>query len=104
MLRRSARIRAREAAVSAVDFPLQSTDDCESDELWCCCRGCEDGWLMLYCDRQHEGCFIWYHYDCLGLSLVEGQKLGASTAPFVCPQCNAIDSSTNSDSPPFFYC
>ena len=33
MLRRSARIRAREAAVSADDFPLQSTDDCESDEL-----------------------------------------------------------------------
>jgi len=54
---------------------------------------------MLYCDRQHEGCFIWY---CLGLSLVEGQKLGVSTAPFVCPQCNAIDTSTNSDSPPLF--
>ena len=42
MLCRSARICAREAAVSADEFPLQSSDDCESANIWCCCRGYED--------------------------------------------------------------
>ena len=37
MPRRSARIRAREAAVSADDFPLSSVDDTESNRKWCCC-------------------------------------------------------------------
>jgi len=38
---------------------------------------------MLYCDRRCEGCNIWYHYDCLGLSLSEGRRLGASQENFV---------------------
>jgi len=97
MLRRSARIRAREAAVSADDFPSQNCDDVESDELWCCCRRGEDGRLMLCCDRQCEGCYIWFHYDCLGLSLAEAQDLGASNVPFICPQCSDIETATISD-------
>ena len=58
MPRRSARIRVREAAVSADDFPLQSTEDSESDGPWCSSGGCDDGRLMLYCDQQREGCFV----------------------------------------------
>ena len=42
------------------------------------CGGCDDGRLMICCDRQREGCRVWYHHDCLGLSLNEGQQLGAS--------------------------
>ena len=95
-----ARIRAREVAVSADDFPSQNCDDVESDELWCCCRRGEDGRLMLYCDRKREGCCIWYHYDCLGLSLAKAQELGASNAPFICPQCSDIDNTTMSDTAP----
>ena len=102
MLCRSARIRAREAAVSVDEFPLQSSDDCESANIWCCCRGYEDHRLMLCCDGQREGCYIWYHYDCLGLSLAEGQRLGASSAPFVCPQCNSTDTYIILNSTPAF--
>ena len=47
---------------------------------------------MLYCDQQCKGCKIWYHYDCLGLSLSDRQRLGASQENFVCPFC--IDNST----------
>ena len=75
MLHQSAPIRAREVAVSADDFPSQGSDDHESYKLWCCCRGYEDGQLMLYCDKQHDGCYIWYHCDCLGHSPVECQRL-----------------------------
>ena len=54
---------------------------------------------MLYCDQQCEGCCVWYHHDCLGLSLAEGQRLGASGTKFVCPHCTDIDTSTPSDHP-----
>ena len=30
---------------------------------------------------------IWYHYDCLGMSLSDGLKFGASGDGFVCPHC-----------------
>ena len=38
-------------------------------------------------------------YDYLGLSLAEGQRLGASGTKFVCPHCTDIDTSTPSDHP-----
>ena len=61
------------------------------------CGGCDDGRLMFYCDQQHEGCFVWCHYDCLGLSLAEGQRLGTFAEMFVCPHCKDINTSTLSD-------
>ena len=94
MLRRNAHIRAREAAVSADDFPSSSVDDTESNRKWCCCGGRDDGRLMLNCDRQREGCCVWYHYDCLGFSLTESQRLGSSEANFVCPNCSNLDTAT----------
>ena len=48
--------------------------------------------VMLVCDQQSEGCSIWYHYDCLGLSPSDGQRLGASHENFICPFC--IENST----------
>jgi len=96
MLRQSARIRACEAAVSVDDFLSTDANNSESDEVWCCCGGREDGRLMLYCDKQCEGCNIWYHYDCIGLSLSDGQRLGASQV--VCPFC--VDNSTPSHASP----
>ena len=41
-------------------------------ELWCSCQGYDDGHLMIYCDRKGEDCCVWYHYDCLGLTIEEG--------------------------------
>ena len=44
---------------------------------------------MICCDRQAVGCHVWYHYDCLGLSLSDGLLVGASENGFVCPHCSA---------------
>ena len=41
-------------------------------EFWCSCQGYDDGRLMIYCDRKGEDCCVWYHYDCLGLTIEEG--------------------------------
>ena len=38
-----------------------------------------------------------YHYDCLGLSLAEGQRLGTSVEMFVCTHCKDINTFTLSD-------
>ena len=54
--------------------------------------------MTAYCDQQHEGC-VWYHHDCLGLSLAKGQQLEVSRTRFVCPHCTDIDISTPSDHP-----
>ena len=94
MLRRSARIRARKADVTADEFPSHSEEESESDKHWCSCGGVDDGRLMLYCDQQCEGCCVWYHYDCLGLSLSDGQKLGCSKTSFVHPHCSNSDITT----------
>ena len=98
MPRQSAHIHAREATVSADDFPSHSMEVSESDRLWCSCGGWDDGRLMLYCDRQCEGCCVWYHHDCLGLSLAEvggWEPLEQN----LCPHCTDIDTSTPSDHP-----
>ena len=47
-------------------------------ELWCSCRGRDDGRLMICCDQQGENCNVWYHNDCLGLTMEEGRRIGAS--------------------------
>ena len=54
-------------------------------DLWCSCRGRDDGHLMICCDQQGESCNVWYHYDCVGLTLEEGRRIGASGKDFVCP-------------------
>ena len=77
-VRRSARIKQRlqrqqqsNLAVSKEEEELDS--DLHADlELWCSCQGYDDGRLMIYCDRKGEDCCVWYHYDCLGLTIEEG--------------------------------
>ena len=59
-------------------------------DLWCSCQGCDDGRLMICCDQQGENCNVWYHYDCVGLTLEEGWRIGASGKDFVCPLCRLI--------------
>ena len=48
MPRRSIRIHACEAAVSADDFPPRGMEVSESDRLWCCCGGRDNSQLMYY--------------------------------------------------------
>ena len=87
---RSARIRAQEAAAIAGDCPSRSAVD-DPDGLWCCCGGVDDGHLMLCCDKQCEGCCVWYHFDCLGLSYPDAVLIGASQDDFVCPHCSGYN-------------
>ena len=39
---------------------------------------------MICCDRQGENCNVWYHYNCLELTMEEGRRIGASGEGFVC--------------------
>ena len=87
---RSARIRAPEAAAIAGDCPSRSAVD-DPDGLWCCCGGVDDGRLMLCCDKQCEGCCVWYHFDCLGLSYPDAVRIGASQDDFFCPHCSGYN-------------
>lgn len=97
-LRRSARLQQRQCSCLR---GLQSTlveEKSDIDrggpnvdpDLWCSCQGRDDGRLMICCDRQGENCYVWYHYDCVGLTLEEGRRIGASGKDFVCPSCRLI--------------
>ena len=60
-------------------------------DLWCSCQGHDDGpSVMICCYHQGENCNIWYHHDCVGLTLEEGRRIGASGKHFVCPSCRLI--------------
>ena len=92
-LRRSARIKERVDAV-AVSTGSSLTTAINTDKSWCSCGGYDDGRLILCCDRQMVGCCVWYHYDCVGLSISDGLQLGASENGFVCPHCSTTKSNT----------
>eukprot|EP01084_Bolivina_argentea_P263828 446700_1 len=50
-----------------------------NEELYCICRGPDDGRLMIQCD----GCDEWFHYDCVELTIRQAQKI----KKFYCPTC-----------------
>ena len=69
-------------------------------ELWCSCQGYNDSCLTNCCDRKGEDSCVWYHYDCLGLTIKEGQRIEASGEDFVCLiQNNSMDPSFIVDTP-----
>ena len=90
-LRRSERIK-KCANTTVVSTGNSLTTDYIADKSWCSCGGCDDGRLMLRCDRRIVGCCVWYHYDCVGLLLSDGLQLGASKDSFVCPHCSTANS------------
>ena len=78
-VRRSARIKQRLQRQQQSNLAVSKEEEEELDsdlhadlELWCSCQGYDDGRLMIYCDRKGEDCCVWYHYDCLGLTIEEG--------------------------------
>lgn len=61
-----------EQAPGAIDAHMEDNNDVDADEgsseeddpnMYCVCRGKDDGRKMLACD----GCDEWYHYECLNL-------------------------------------
>ena len=59
----------------------------------------DDECLMLCCNRQCEGCCIWFHFDCLRLSYADAVQIGASPDAFVCPHCSGCNSTENVQCP-----
>ena len=54
--------------------------------LWCTCEP-ENGCFMICCDVRGEGCKIWYHGDCVGITRAHGRRLertGEQFVQFVC--------------------
>ena len=56
-------------------------------ELWCSCQQPEAGHFMIECDVQGDGCKVWYHADCMGISKSRGKRMERNGEEFVCPIC-----------------
>ena len=81
MLRHSSR---RTAAIAV-------TNDSAPVELWCICQQPEGGRFMICCDVQGDGCKVWYHVDCVGLSKAQGKHMECNGETFICPECMSAD-------------
>ena len=63
-------------------------NDGDSRALWCLCQKPEDSHFMIQCDIQGEGCKIWYHGDCVGVSKSQGKRMERCGIDFICPVCS----------------
>ena len=61
----------------------------ECSEIWCLCQCPEDGRFMICCDVQGEGCKIWYHGDCVGVTQTQGRRMERDNEDYLCPVCLA---------------
>ena len=46
---------------------------------------------MICCDVQGDGCKVWYHVDCVGLSKSQGKRMERTGEAFICPVCMSAD-------------
>ena len=54
-------------------------------DLFCVCRGYEDGCFMICCDPCDE----WYHGECIGIDETERKKYVETDILFICSFCQA---------------
>ena len=59
-----------------------------------CTYACKTG--VIACDE----CGQWMHKECIGMSTTLFTRLGDSSAPWTCPQCNVVNTSSKSYSIP----
>ena len=57
----------------------------DDSDLFCVCRGYEDGRFMICCDSCDE----WYHGECIGIDETERKKYLETDILFICPFCQA---------------
>lgn len=57
----------------------------DDSDLFCVCRGYEDGRFMICCDSCDE----WYHGECFGIDETERKKYVETDILFICPFCQA---------------
>lgn len=41
------------------------SEEAEGQYVYCYCGGDEDGSTMVQCDREHQGCGVWFHAPCV---------------------------------------
>lgn len=58
----------------------------DDSDLFCVCRGYEDGRFMICCDSCDE----WYHGECIGIDETERKKYVETDILFICPFCQVI--------------
>ena len=88
-MRCSARLKASAAAaMSANSTP---------NKLWCSCQQPENNRFVIYCDVHGEGCKIWYHGDCVGITKAQGRHLEQTGEQYVCPICLSATATSSSD-------
>ena len=70
---------------SGIDMPnVRMLLESDGSEVYCVCRQPDDlQRLMLACD----GCEVWYHIHCVGVSPTRAKALQAEGAEFICPTC-----------------
>jgi len=67
------------------------------NKLWCTCEQPENSRFMIYCDVHGEGCKIWYHGDCVGITRAHGRHLKQSGEQYVCPVCLLAAATSSGD-------
>lgn len=80
---------ATAAAAAAGDADTDASEVENDGQLYCLCRGKDDGQFMLEC----SGCQIWMHGHCVGLETQAKQDAAAAMANWYCPLC-AVDPPT----------
>lgn len=60
-----------------------SSSEIDDPNLYCVCRGRDDGTLMIECNRCHD----WFHLRCIGISATVAHRLHN----FFCPFCLKAD-------------
>jgi len=77
---------------------LVVNNDCNA--LWCSCQNPEGGRFMICCDVRGEGCKIWYHGGCVGITKIQGKKMEKNNEDYLCPVC-LVASETATQLPPY---
>jgi len=100
-LRRSARIKAKEA-ITYKDPSTESEESTDNEtnesissnsssssaeqrsrQTECICDKPNDNRIMICCDK----CFVWYHHDCVKLTVSKVNVLSIATKDWLCPSC-----------------
>lgn len=69
----------------------------ETDEPWCLCRQPQGSRFMIECDIRGNGCYQWYHGNCVGITAMLGGEMERNNEQFVCPQCAPPTDATGPD-------
>lgn len=79
------------ATAAAAPVTTNSAPDDEGVQVYCICRGPDDGSFMIFC----EACSTWMHGRCVGLIDEEDIATADQQSSWVCPDCEGFSSPTH---------